>query len=424
MIPSLLSENVLGFLGPLVSEDHLEKCVKFFPCYHTTKRIANKIVSSRNNEDSVQREAFQLDFITDSFRPFRSCPTLDKSYLAWLTKVEKKKASFSKELGIFDLIQMSKLGFSYCQPLLLSSLYFWDSTYNTFHLPCGMMTPTLFDVAAISGLSPTGETFDPYQDCENLIDFNVKNASFSTYINLYHADGKEVSDIEHISFLGLWLSKFFFCCKSLQVAKRFLTLTNQLHVGRRVCLSELLLASLYESLGSASAKLKEYEAGTNLLLSGPYWLLQLWLNATFESFLPTQGNVDESAPEIINRSIKGTRLLQLTPVDDVDILQTSLAKYTLMFSKRHHFFPLMAPFSSRTHGSSWFTALLEDAVKNTNTKIEDIWRAFLFPRLLVSRILPVKSHVCLLAYQPNFVSRQFGLCQLIPVSLFNRKREI
>ena len=184
------------------------------------------------------------------------------------------------------------------------------------------------------------------------------------------------------------------------------------------------MASLYESLGSASAKLKEYEAGTNLLLSGPYWLLQLWLNATFESFLPTRGNVEENAPEIINRSIEGTRLLRLTPADDVDNLQTSLTKYTLMFSKRHHFFPSMAPFASRTHGPSWFTASLEDAVKNANTEIEDIWRAFLLPRLLVSRILPVKSHVCLLAYQPNFVSRQFGLCQLIPVSLFNRKREI
>jgi hypothetical protein len=273
-----------------------------------------------------------------------------------------------------------------------------------------MMTPTLFDVAAISGLPPTGETFDPYQDYENLIDFNVKNASLSTYINLYHADGEEVSDIEHITFLGLWLSKFFFCCKSLQVAKRFLTLANQLHVGRRVCLSELLLASLYESPGSASAKLKEYKAGTNLLLYGPYWLLQLWLNATFEPSLPTYGNVDENAPEIVNRSIEGTRLLQLTPVDDVDNLQTSLTKYTRMFSKRHNFSPSMAPFSSRTHGPSWFTASLKDAVKNANTEIKDIWHAFLFPRLLVSRILPVKSHVCLFAYQPNFVSRQFGLC--------------
>ena len=30
MIPSLLSGNTLGFLGPLVPEGHLEKCVEFF----------------------------------------------------------------------------------------------------------------------------------------------------------------------------------------------------------------------------------------------------------------------------------------------------------------------------------------------------------------------------------------------------------
>ena len=60
--------------------------------------------------------------------------SLDKLYLSWLSKIEKKKSQDWKDLGIFDLIQMSKLGFSYCQPFLLASLYFWDNTYNTFHL--------------------------------------------------------------------------------------------------------------------------------------------------------------------------------------------------------------------------------------------------------------------------------------------------
>ena len=110
-------------------------------------------------------------------------------------------------------------------------------------------------------------------ESENTIDFNVKNSSFSTYIDLYHVDGEDVSDVEHIAFLALWLSKFSFCCKSLQVAKRFMTLANQLHFGRKVCLSELLLGSLYESLGDATAKLKDYEAIINILLSGPHWFL-------------------------------------------------------------------------------------------------------------------------------------------------------
>ena len=95
-----------------------------------------------------------------------------------------------------------------------------------------------------------------------------------------------------------------------------------------------------------------------------------------------------------------------------------------MFSKRHSFTPAMAPFAKRTHGPSWFTASIEEAIKDANTEVEDVWRAFLLPRLLISRIFPVKNYVCMLAYQPNFVSRQFGLNQLVPVSLFNRKKEI
>ena len=56
--------------------------------------------------------------------------------------------------------------------------------------------------------------------------------------------------------------------------------------------------------------------------------------------------------------------------------------------------------------------------------IRDIWCAFLNPRLIISRITHVKSQVCILAYQPNFVARQFGLCQILPEPLFNKKREI
>ena len=69
----------------------------------------------------------------------------------------------------------------------------------------------------------------------------------------------EVNDQEHIAFLALWLSRCVFCCKSLQVARRFLTLANQLHVGRNIFLSELILVGLYECLGEASSSLKEFE---------------------------------------------------------------------------------------------------------------------------------------------------------------------
>ena len=189
--------------------------------------------------------------------------------------------------------------------MLTTSLYFWDSTYNTFHLPCGMLTPTLFDVAAITGLRPTGETFDPTLDADDSINFSNASPTYNNYIDHYLGSTDEVSDQEHIAFLALWLSRCVFCCKSLQVAEIFLTLANQLHVGRNVCLSELILAGLYESLGEASTRLKNFEPKTNILLAGPYWLLQLWLNATFEPSLSNTNPIDESDPEIQNILSKG-----------------------------------------------------------------------------------------------------------------------
>ena len=163
--------------------------------------------------------------------------------------------------------------------------------------------------------------------------------------------------------MALWLSKYVFYSKSLQVASRFITLANQLHHGRRVCISELLLASLYESIGVAVSKLKTYETGTDLLLAGPFWLLQLWLNATFESSLSTFGVINEEHPDVVNRSIEGTRLLKLIPNDDRENFRTCFTNYMMIFSKRHRFDSSMAPFATRSCGPNWFTMPLEEAIK-------------------------------------------------------------
>jgi hypothetical protein len=78
-----------------------------------------------------------------------------------------------------------------------------------------MMTPTLFDVAAITGLSPLGETYDPSKT-SLAIEFAPKEKTFQKYIQENHAvGGEEVSDIEHVAFLTLWLSHYIFCSKSL-----------------------------------------------------------------------------------------------------------------------------------------------------------------------------------------------------------------
>lgn len=120
-----------------------------------------------------------------------------------------------------------------------------------------MLTPTLFDIAIVTGLCPIGKTFDPNESGEDTPSFDNNCASFGKYIEDYHVtDNDEVSDEKHVAFLTLWLSRCIFCCKPLKVEKRYITLANQLHEGKDVFLSQLILGLLYESLGLATKVLR------------------------------------------------------------------------------------------------------------------------------------------------------------------------
>lgn len=124
-------------------------------------------------------------------------------------------------MKIFELIQLSKVDPAYCQNMLVASLYFWESTTNTFQLSCRIITLRLFDVAAIAGLQQTREVFDPNERNEDTINFNADQASFGHYMEDHHnKEGHIVSDEKHITFLALWLLRCILCCKSLKVAKK------------------------------------------------------------------------------------------------------------------------------------------------------------------------------------------------------------
>lgn len=130
-----------------------------------------------------------------------------------------------------------------------------------------MLTPTLFDVAAIIGLSPLGETFDPTLPTNAT--FSFSRASLQNYIEDHHdQDFVEVFDEEHIAFLTLWLSYYVLSPDSLQIAKIYISLAIQIHKGRQVSLGKILLASLYHYLRLATLKLK-YPLGASLYSKGP-----------------------------------------------------------------------------------------------------------------------------------------------------------
>lgn len=180
LIPFFIAGETHAFLGHLHDFNiSVEKLKDFFPAYHRTNLIASKRkiitasedvsakLDSKNAESKVKNKVdsqvkpsieapkpkdptgvklekiINLDYMSNALRVFRSCPLFryPETYLVWLAKVKQKKAQIWTEMGILDMIQLSKVEPGYCQNMMVTSLYFWDSTTNTFHLPCGMITP-------------------------------------------------------------------------------------------------------------------------------------------------------------------------------------------------------------------------------------------------------------------------------------------
>ncbi|XP_058787635.1 uncharacterized protein LOC131661987 [Vicia villosa] len=412
LIPFQITDRLMAFSGPLPDHRyHPEQTTGFFPCFQTTMPVAFD-----------KPRPLDLKFMDPSLRVFRSTPAPgNKEYLAWLNKVQAKKQQRWEELGIFDAIQLSRTGHRVCPPMLLASIFFWEGSTNTFHFPCGMMTPTLFDVATITGLSPLGEIFDPTLPTE--MNFNFTNATITKYMqDHYDKSTEEVSDEEHVAFLTYWLSYYLFCPGSVQIAKAYIPLAIQIHEGRKVSLGKLLLAYLYHTLGIASLRIKRlHETPKQLSLSGPYWLLQHWLNATFESHIGY--TVSRSILEVMyDRRVEGIKLAFQTPQDESN--RPNLLKYVRLFSECKTFIASMAPFSNRCFGPTWFKAVFPGNTPTLRAQLNAIWAAFLTPTLLSHRIESTGKCYGFVSYQPNLVSRQFGLSQMLPKSLYSHDNDI
>lgn len=83
-----------------------------------------------------------------------------------------------EEQWIYNLIHISRVGPRYNPIMLLAVMCLWKISTNTFQFPCGMVTPTHFDLAVIAGLWPNGEDYEPSAKT----DFKFSNHVYNTFI--------------------------------------------------------------------------------------------------------------------------------------------------------------------------------------------------------------------------------------------------
>lgn len=123
------------------------------------------------------------------------------TYINWLNRVEKRRKALWPKLGIFVRIQLSRVHLKYNIAMLVVATCFWDSTTNTFHLPCGILTPTLFDLASIASLRPTREDYEPSRPTRTKLDFDFSDRVFDAFIRDHCGSTGDVYSYEHITFL-------------------------------------------------------------------------------------------------------------------------------------------------------------------------------------------------------------------------------
>lgn len=125
------------------------------------------------------------------------------------------------------------------------------------------------------------------------------------------------------------------------MAKQFAPLASQLHEGRKICLSRLILYGLYESLGLTSQDLNKRINPESLQVGVPIRLLQLWLNSIFEPSLKNR------IPPNSEVGFEGLRLTQLTPDDGKVVSKEVFETYFDMIYRCKTFISTMTPFANR-----------------------------------------------------------------------------
>ncbi|RDY12457.1 hypothetical protein CR513_02747, partial [Mucuna pruriens] len=140
---------------------------------------------------------------------------------------------------------------------------------NTFEIFCNLISSVLFEIATNPpkrGIVHVG-AFKDTIDVE--IDWNVKayKPFIIKHMGLENCNVRVDGEHVYISLMLYWLASHIFSTKSLQVPKSYYNLTRALHVTDEAVNTLLTLDNMKN-------------------IVGPFWLIQLWLNALLDEHIP------------------------------------------------------------------------------------------------------------------------------------------
>ena len=147
------------------------------------------------------------------------------------------------------------------------------------------MTITLADVYMLTDLRVT-ESVQPYEYLSAGPKRLAKIADctgWARYILNHIEDGPAISEREYMAFLNMWLERFIFCGSSCGPTYNHKLMAEHRALGKNIPLGKYLIGAAYHLMYQVAAQLLKNEPMHTV--SGPWWLIQLWLNLYMHKFV-------------------------------------------------------------------------------------------------------------------------------------------
>ncbi|KAK1645770.1 hypothetical protein QYE76_063575 [Lolium multiflorum] len=212
--------------------------------------------SSESPAHLISCEANRIPFVNQNLDLtswadcLRAWPNPPEGWVPWYNRVSKTHYATWESIGIADALSLSLSPLEKNENILKTIGYFWSDALNCFMFGHGPMTPTLLDVAMITGLdiaSPSPSAFK-LPKVPFTLSSKKECTSWGAYLNRYMKTKGPVTEREHTAFLNFWLEHFIFCGPSLAPTKNYLSLAYELAKGTHLGIGKLFLGELWAQL--------------------------------------------------------------------------------------------------------------------------------------------------------------------------------
>ncbi|KAK1646934.1 hypothetical protein QYE76_064739 [Lolium multiflorum] len=376
--------------------------------------------SSESPAHLISCEANRIPFVNQNLDLtswadcLRAWPNPPEGWVTWYTRVSKTHYATWETTGIADALSLSLSPLEKNENILKTIGYFWSDALNCFMFGHGPMTPTLLDVAMITGLdiaSPSPSAFK-LPKVPFTLSSKTECTSWGAYLKRYMKTKGPVTEREHTAFLNFWLEHFIFCGPSLAPTKNYLSLAYELAKGTRLGLGKLFLGEVYRSLQLMSVKLFSQRT---VKTGGPWWFIQLWAQLYFQNQIPDFPPLTTCTfPDTDGREIRCTSYGQaLYGLPGSRLIPKEAAGWFQIFFQGLSN-PLFFPYTESENFENPVSFRLDSFADDASTR-------HLFSIMIRPCFLPVGMSTSnritkpgYESYQPVVVARQLGLGQVPP----------